>query len=617
MNVHRLPETQAASTLVNVDARTIERHPRSTIVPASHRTPSATIARVRRELELLDTIGEGGMGVVRRGTQRALGREVAVKGLKEDHKDEHSASKLIREARVTGRLEHPNIIPVYDIAEEDGDGAPLIVLKKVEGLDWSALMHDPDAVTRLFGVEDTMEWNLRVFMQVCNAVGFAHSRRVLHRDVKPENVMIGKYGEVYLVDWGIAVSLDGGPDDLPSASASVEMAGTPVYMAPEMLGGGEVSRLSERSDVYLLGAVLYEIVTGGPPHVGGNAMAIVHSILESSPPFPTSVPTELQRILRRALDPDPDARFEQAAQLRLAIDGFLRHRSATQLARRAQERLSELKAGIRGGSDHDSLYRLYGECRFGLRHALEAWADNDEARRALEEATTAMVEFELGKGDPQSARLLLRDLDDVPAELEARVMEAQVEVDREYDVLRRLREDLDLRRARGIRQIALIALGMVWVFWPLVIELIRTHRPEWVQRSASAWGSIITLVVVLLVVGWNRRALLATAINRRLGFAVGLTVIVQLVWGIVAYAMGTSLLHGLQERLLSAAAIVAMLAATVHWGLLVSAAAYMAGYLLTAWIGVEKVLYVSSATNAVLFLNLIVLLTWATRQRRS
>ncbi len=315
-----LSETiQAQLTLVGLDAATIERRPSATIVPPSMRVDTAGeramsildelgASTLERKLDLHGTIGEGGMGIVHLGTQRALGREVAVKSIKDEHKSEHAVLKLLREAWITGGLEHPNVVPVYDIAL-DPDGSPLIVLKKIEGVDWATLMHDARTVRDRFGADDLLDWNLRILMQVCNAVRYAHSRRVLHRDLKPENVMIGPFGEVYVVDWGIAVSLeDDGSGRLPLASEAREMAGTPLYMAPEMLGGTE-SRLSERTDLYLIGAILYEIVSGQPPHQGTAFMELVSSIVLSDPELPDDAPEELARIIRRAMDPDPHARL--------------------------------------------------------------------------------------------------------------------------------------------------------------------------------------------------------------------------------------------------------------------------------------------------------------------
>src|SRR5689334_21645835 len=126
-------------------------------------------------------------------------------------------------------------------------------------------MRDGNAARERYGADDLLEYNLSILVQLCSAVSLAHERGVLHRDLKPENVMIGRFGEVYLVDWGIAVSLTADLQGrLPLAAEQNEIAGTPCYMAPEMLGA--LGKLSERTDVYLLGAILHENLSGEPPH---------------------------------------------------------------------------------------------------------------------------------------------------------------------------------------------------------------------------------------------------------------------------------------------------------------------------------------------------------------
>lgn len=620
---------QAALTLVGLDAATIERSPSSTIVPPRLRIDTAGeramslfgelgASTVDRKLDLHGTIGEGGMGVVHLGTQRVLGREVAVKSLKEEHKSEHSVLKLLREAWVTGGLEHPNVVPVYDIAL-DGDGSPLIVLKKIEGTDWATLMHDARTVRDRFGESDLLEWNLRTLMQVCNAVRFAHSRRVLHRDLKPENVMIGQFGEVYLVDWGIAVALeDDGSGRLPLASEATEMAGTPLYMAPEMLGGS-TSRLSERTDLYLLGAILYEIVAGRPPHVGDAFMEIVSSIVLSEPDIPESVPEELARIVRRAMDPDPDARFENAEQVRLAVQAFLQHRDAARLADRAHERARELIAMLEadGGSDpehREAVYHLFGECRFGFRHALEVWPGNDAARRALDRTIEAMVEHELGLGEPEAARALLGEMEAVPDGLAERVSEARQKKLAEEAQLRRLRHDLDPARGRRTRSFIAMVMGLVWTFTPLAGQLL---YGEGVSTEPPWWAPIaVSLAFIALLSGfgvWARDSMMGTAINRRLGLAAVLSVSLHLVARLVSLGTGDTALQTLHQQFLVWSGIVIMLAAAVDWRLLLAAGGYLAAYAVTPLVGVNHALWVLSAANGVLLIN-SVLLWWQPKE---
>jgi len=622
-SVQELCDTvEARLSLVGLDAKTIERSPDSTIIPRSLGVDTAGeramslldelgASTLERKLELHGTIGEGGMGLVRLGTQRALGREVAVKTIKGEHKSDHSVLKLLREAWITGALEHPNVVPVYDIAL-DADGAPLIILKKIEGVDWGSLMHDARTVRERFGADDLLEWNLRVFLSVCNAVRFAHSRKILHRDLKPENVMIGQFGEVYLADWGIAVSLeDDGSGRLPLASEAIEMAGTPLYMAPEMLGGRE-SRLSERTDIYLLGSILTEIVTGRPPHQGSSFMQLVAAIAASDPELPESVPDELARIIRRAMDPDPDARFENAEQLRLAVQAFLRHRDATRLAEHAERRMEELLALIATGpsEDREEIYRVFGECRFAFRHALEVWPENDAARRALDRTVGAMVEHELALGEPESARTLLAEMALVPAAHAARVEAARQTKAEEELALRRLHDDLDPSKGRRTRTFIALIMGLLWTFSPLLGVDPATAGAGDPHEKWIGTGATVTLIAILLGLGyWGRESMLRTAINRRLAFAALVAMSGPLVARLVAMQTGDSLAVTFHHIFLVWSVVVAMLASTVDWRLLLSACGYLAAYVVVPFIGYESVVYLRAAANGLLLLN--VLLLWA------
>ena len=223
-----------------------------------------------------------------------------------------AALDLLREAWVTGAIEHPNVVPIHFV-EVDAEGLPLVVMKRIEGVEWSTLACDAAAVARRFGATDLLAWNLGVLMQVLNAVRFAHHRGVIHRDLKPSNVMIGDFGEVYLLDWGIAVSLrDDGTGRFPLATDATELAGTPCYMAPEMLGRPGGPPLSERTDVYLAGAILYELLTGRVPHEGGDAISVLASVVASKFEIPPSVPAEIARICERAMHADPAQRYPSA-----------------------------------------------------------------------------------------------------------------------------------------------------------------------------------------------------------------------------------------------------------------------------------------------------------------
>jgi serine/threonine-protein kinase len=383
---------------------TLAQSPRATVRPAELLAAVAVAQEAGdrgARLEFERTLGEGGFGLVRLATQVSLGRKVAVKCLREGAASSEGAVQLLREAWITGALEHPNVVPVHDLGV-DAEGAPYIILKRIEGREWTTFLADGEAVRARFGAVDPLEWNLRTLMQVCSAVHFAHSRGIVHRDLKPDNVMIGAFGEVCLLDWGIAVSTrDDGTGRFPLAAEATELAGTPAYMAPEMLGEAP-SRITERTDVYLLGAMLFELIAGRPPHEGDSLARVLVSVASAEPAYPADAPAELVAAARRAMQRDPAARFASAEALRLGIQDFLQHRGSAQAAATAGARLEALLAGLAGEGDdpaeHQRRYRLFGECRFGFRLALDAWPGNLGAAEGLRRATAAMAGYELGRG---------------------------------------------------------------------------------------------------------------------------------------------------------------------------------------------------------------------------
>src|SRR5690606_26042988 len=159
------------------------------------------------ELELLEVLGQGGMGIVRRARQRSLERDVAVKSLRPEIRGRATVDALLEEARIAARLDHPNVLPIHALGR-DPAGRPLLVLKRCEGETRGALLrrsgHPFWSETRRWS-RDPLARNLEILREVCDAVEYAHSRGVLHRDLKPDNVMVGRFGEVYLMDWGLAV----------------------------------------------------------------------------------------------------------------------------------------------------------------------------------------------------------------------------------------------------------------------------------------------------------------------------------------------------------------------------------------------------------------------------
>ena len=523
-----LAKTVEARLAGDIDlAKTLVDHPGATIEPT--RSPSsgamaaldalrALGATLGGKIDVHHTIGEGGMGVVHLATQATLGRHVAVKTLRKGAGDQEAALRILREAWVTGALEHPNVVPVHDVGV-DASGAPVIVMKRIEGRVWSHLMRDGPEIARRFGATDPLEWNLRTLVSACNAVHFAHSRGILHRDLKPDNVMIGEFGEVYVLDWGIAVSLVDDPSGrLPCASQATEIAGTPHYMAPEMLLG-DPTAYSPRTDVYLLGAILYEIFAGEPPHKGNDVHAIVTNILLSAPTFAPSFPAEAKRICLRALEREPSARFETAMELRVAIDEYLRHRGSRKLAHDAKRSLTLLQKAIDGEHGEDrklAVANLLGECRFGYHAALSAWPANETARNGLDRALLLVIEHELTEGSPATAATLLREVSAPPADVSARVkaaLDAQTEEDQR---LHRLEGDLDPTVGGRTRAFIMGIFGMAWTVSPLAGWAYSVHTGKVSYFDTTVLPALVFLLLGAVAYTWARETLTKTALNRRL-----------------------------------------------------------------------------------------------------
>ncbi len=178
----------------------------------------------------------------------------------------------------------------------DSGGAPLFVMKHIEGRSWQDIL-------KVEGV--ALSRDLDVLIDVCQALHFAHDRGVIHRDIKPGNVMVGRFGEVYLVDWGVAAGFGPrAPDGLPPADRVRGIVGTPAYMAPEMAYPD--GAMDARTHVFVVGAVLYELLTGQPPHKRGGFIASLHAAHTSAPlSFPPDAPEELVEICRRATQRSP------------------------------------------------------------------------------------------------------------------------------------------------------------------------------------------------------------------------------------------------------------------------------------------------------------------------
>ena len=296
-------------------------------------------------------IGEGGMGKVLLVRDRYVGRQIALKQLKDDQRSNGRAlARFDREARLQGQLEHPAIVPVYDIGR-GADGSPFFTMKLVLGESLAELL---DHMAAGKPARFSQRKLLSAFSQLCVAVHYAHERGVVHRDIKPANIMLGAYGEVYLLDWGVA-KVGGDTAEPIAAEPSRENAdslhtgtgtvvGTVSTMAPEQALGRAVDA---RADVYALGAVLFHILTGEPFHPKGELSTVIGQILagieaRTSVRTPdVEVAPELEALCVAATRLHPADRLASAAALHEAIEAYLDGDRDQELRRAAAKKLSD------------------------------------------------------------------------------------------------------------------------------------------------------------------------------------------------------------------------------------------------------------------------------------
>lgn len=366
---------------------------------------------------IASSLGQGGMGVVRLATDRRIGREVAIKTMHPSGASRQLGARFLREACVQGQLEHPAVVPVHDLGR-DSDGALYFTMRRVRGVTFGEIIDrlrggDADAARQY-----SRRKLISAFASVCQAVHFAHTRGVVHRDLKPANVMLGDFGEVYVLDWGVAklvnlpdanfagerpsVTAASTPDARTLAGAAM---GTPGYMAPEQARG--VEDVDRRADVYALGAVLFELLCLEPLHPAKTFEAILLSTVNGADARPSvraphaEIPPELEAICVKATAVDPADRFPDVGELLDALERFLDGDRDLDQRRRAAQAHAALAAAA-------------------AEDALGQSADATGARqRALLEVGRALA---LDPANPDSMGVLVRLLTEPPRELPAEAL---------------------------------------------------------------------------------------------------------------------------------------------------------------------------------------------------
>ncbi|MCB9874659.1 MAG: protein kinase [Planctomycetaceae bacterium] len=367
------------------------------------------------DYDLVKKLGEGGMGVVYAGRQASIDRTVAIKMLKPHMSaDQGQRNKFLAEAVITGDLDHPNIVPIYDLGAND-EGALFYAMKCVKGTPWD------DCISK-----KSLNENIEILLKACDAVAFGHSRGIIHRDLKPENTMLGGFGEVLVMDWGLALPFGKQFEKSRSITPSASMGGTPAYMAPEM-ATGPFDKMGPASDIYLLGAILYEIVTGAPPHRGKDVMKCLFAAAKNEI-VPTEKKGELVDIALKAMATKVEDRYETVQDFQAAIRGYIDHSESISMSTRATDDLE--------AAQNTDRYEDYSRAVFGFEEAYELWDGNKRALEGVMLAKLAYATSALKKGDfdlgislldrdiPEHAALAT-EIDEAKQEREARHQRAQ------------------------------------------------------------------------------------------------------------------------------------------------------------------------------------------------
>ncbi|MDA3959238.1 MAG: serine/threonine-protein kinase [Planctomycetota bacterium] len=362
------------------------------------------------------TIGTGAMANILEADQQTLWRTVAIKTLKPERRTPNDQRSFLAESIATAKLEHPNIVPVHDLVRDES-GHLQLVMKRVVGRTWKDLLHPQNDADEAAADELDLDDHLEFLLKICDAVAYAHAFGILHRDLKPENVMVGDFGEVLVMDWGCAVTY--GDYHVAGMSHLTELetiSGTPNYIAPEMARGDD-SRTGPWSDVYLLGGMLYEVLTGEAPHHGKTVRDVLARAARGKVPPPRhrnparAMPDELVELCTAALAANIDERIQGVKEFASELRNYRKHGEAYRLAEAAREQLRVAKQAR--ASQAGRHYRRAVAC---CEQALDMWPERSiqmlTVRALLEAAGDAVATGDLGvaASDARAAEALAEEL---------------------------------------------------------------------------------------------------------------------------------------------------------------------------------------------------------------
>ncbi len=402
--------------------------------------------RIPEGYHLKKLIALGGAGEIWEAEQLSLRREVAIKKIRKKRLKKALGDpsflntmykQFEQEATMAAYLDHPNILPVHDLTLDE-EGVPQLSMKRVRGRPWSDLLdHD----YRKLSLEDHLAIHIPILLSTAQALAFAHSRGIVHRDIKPSQVMVGDFGEVLLMDWGLGMLYE--KESLPRLAAPAPRsafptpetasspAGTPVYMAPEQTQQSAVN-VGPWTDVYLLGGTLYFVLTGKPPHPAKKkeetfklaSQGVVAPMEEAAEG--KTLPADLKRLVGESLHPNPEKRIQKASEFVARLEDFLSGSS------RRRESVAITETVKEDAETAHKNYRYYVDTLGALSNARELWPGNPEIPSLYRQNLVEYTEAAMNNGDLVMARALTRQLE--PGETRDRLLE---EVERKEDKARR------------------------------------------------------------------------------------------------------------------------------------------------------------------------------------
>ncbi len=437
-------------------------------------------------------IGRGGMGAVHASEQLSLGRMVAIKTIRADADDVAAAGRFRAEAMVMALLEHPNIIPVHDLVDVQGELR--LVMKKIQGVTWRDLIYPSSEQHVKRSLAAKLDDHLDILLKTCDAIAFAHDRGIVHLDLKPANIMVGSFGEVLVLDWGCALATGPvGSDAIPTVADFHGLSGTPAYMAPEM--ATQSGDLGTTTDVYLLGAILYELVAGQPPHRADSVHASLAAaaLNEVAPPRARGgrpAPPELVALALAAMSTDTSKRPPTVAAFAAQVRDYRRHVEAIRLADTAKQHLAA------AATDRERADDEFRKAQAACEQAVSQWPEWTAAKELLAQTLLAYSQHSLSTGAHKLAQTHALSALDHFRKLGTNAPDAQLKAAK--DVIDLATADERAQRARQ-KHIRVLVVGLVLVLVLGVIGLtvglatMSSQRSRIVEESRSAAQALASL----------------------------------------------------------------------------------------------------------------------------